>query len=107
MTFEEETTRSIQDIRNTLYGNGQPGMDEVLRDTQRTLNNLSIRFDTHLAELKKEEDQKKKNAFTTRITIISILVTNIVAFVAFLVGIAFKLYPLLTQLQQIADSAIK
>lgn len=101
----------IKKIKDTLYGNGTVGMDEVIRNMQSSIEELRTEFKQYRdTQGKKEEEEKKLRLDEIKAVkdrrdkywylMISVLVSNGVAFIAWIVTWFIKIYPLLEQLQQ-------
>lgn len=111
MTTEELTPREVKQIaadvrkiKNTLFGNGTPGMDELMRNLEKKVDSIRDDFATFkqdqaerkIARDKKEEDDKtwRKRFFITTAT------PYVVSFVIWIIYWFVKLQPLLEKLQE-------
>lgn len=118
MTTTELTPRDMKNmaadvkkIKDTLYGNGTVGMDEVIRNMQTSIEELRTEFRQYRDEQEKEKEMETKLRRDEIMAVkdkrdkywylmISVLISNGVAFIGWLIAWFVKIYPLLEQLQK-------
>jgi hypothetical protein len=109
----KETTRelrrvsiAIDKITKHLFGNGEPGQDELIRNTSNAINRLETNFD----EYKKSQDEAKKardkareeNKTWMKRTAIITAIPYTISFVVWIIYWATKLQPLLEELEKVS-----
>ena len=117
MTTEEltprETTRelrrvsiAIDKITKHLFGNGEPGQDELIRNTSNAIDRLEISFEEYKklqeeAKATREKSREESKTWMKRTAIITAIPYTI-SFIIWIIYWSTKLQPLLQELEKMS-----
>lgn len=95
---------AVDKVTKYLFGNGEKGMDEILRKTDETLDKLVKSFDDYkneqISKEKSIQKQRDDNQTWIKRTIIITAIPYILSFIVWIIYWYFKLQPLLQELEK-------